>query len=105
MISDGQGGRPIQAGCYLAGGPIILNLSVGSANVQLQPYTMYRLWASTDAFFDTGLTNAVAATTSSHPLTQKLDTLHVTDNQNIWLAAIVASGSAVLYISQVRTTF
>lgn len=105
MISDGQGGRPVQVGNYLAGGPLIISLSVVSANVQLQPYSTYRLWSSVDAFFDTAATNAATATTSSHPLTAKLDTLHSTDNQNIWLAGVVAAGTGTLFISQVRTTF
>lgn len=80
----------------------MLNLSVTSANVQLLPFTPYRLWASVNCFFDTGNTNVITATTTSHPLTGGLDILHVTDAYNLFMAAIVASGTGVLYISQLN---
>jgi hypothetical protein len=46
----------------------------------------------------------VTATLTSHPLSAKLDTMHVTDSTNVWLAGVVASGSGILFISPLRTT-
>jgi hypothetical protein len=83
-------------------GPIVLALGIASASVQLVPNRYYRLWSSVDAFFDVGPNNAFAATTSSHPLTGKIDAGPVlVDGVNFWLAALVASGTGVLYISEI----
>ena len=100
MSARTTGSPIIQVGRYMPT-PILLNLGLVSANVQLSPTSYYRLWASVNCFFDTGPTNAVAATTNSHPLTAGLDTLHRTDEVNLWLAGIVAAGSGVLFISQI----
>jgi len=102
MISDGAG-RAVQVGGFSPGGPLVISLSVASANQQLLPFTVYRLWSSVDCFFDLGTSNAVVATTSSHPLTAKLDVMHVTDATNIWLAGIVAAGTGILFLSPIRT--
>lgn len=99
MRSDGLG-RGIQIGRYKPS-PTALNLSIASANVQLGPNKVYRLWPSVDAFFETGTSSGVTASTSSHPITAKLDYLHFTDDSNVWLAGIVSTGTGVLYISEV----
>lgn len=99
MRNDSQG-RSIQIGRYKPA-PLTLNLSVISASIQLNINRHYRFWSSVDAFFDTGPTNAVTATTSSHPLTGKLDVLHYTDDTNVWLAGVVSTGTGVLYISEI----
>ncbi len=98
MRSDSQG-RAVQVGRYL-GSPTTLALGVTSANVQLAQNRHYRLWASVDAFFKFGA-SGVTATTNDHPLTAKLDTLHYTDEVNIFCAGIVSSGSGTLFISEV----
>ncbi len=94
-------GRPVNIGQYIPGGAITLNLGISSNSVQLSPFTGYRLWSSVNSFFDTG-GSGVAASLSSHPLTAGMDILHLTDSRNIWLAAIVSTGSGVLYISQIN---
>ena len=99
MQADTQG-RAIQIGIWV-GAPTVLSLSTASVNVQLSPLTHYRLWASVGAFFQMGNSNAVAATVNSHPLTQGLDILLVTDNVNYWLAGIVSTGTGALFISQI----
>ncbi len=90
----------IQIGRYLSD-PTTLSLGVVSANTQLKTYTKYRLWSSVDGFFKFGSDNSVAATTSSNPLTAKIDTLHATDGDNFWIAGIVSGGTGVLFISEV----
>lgn len=81
--------------------PSTINLSVTTANSgPLQPWTAYRIWSSVDAFFALG-GNSVSANTSSHPIKAGLDTLHLTDGDNLYIAGIVASGTGVLYISQI----
>ncbi len=99
MRSDSLG-RGIQVGRYKPA-PVTLNLGVVSANVQLVANRTYRIWPSVDAFFETGTTSGVAATTNSHPITAKLDYLHFTDDANIWLAGIVSTGTGVLYLSEI----
>ena len=88
-------------GQYLPGAVTTINLSVISANIQLSPFAYYRIWASVDCFFDSGTTNGTVATTASHPLTGKTDTLHYTNSTIVWLAALVSTGTGVLYISQI----
>jgi hypothetical protein len=95
-------GRAIQIGRFI-GSPTIVNLTVASANLQLSEYKKYRLWSSVNAFFLFGIDNTVTATTSSHPLQAGLDALAFTDKDNIWLAAVVPSGTGALYISQLDT--
>ena len=84
-------------------GPQTLAIGGASANIQLLPNSFYRLWANQDCFFDLGPSNAVAATTNSHPMTAKLDYLHYSDATNIWLAVIQSSNPGTLYISQFAT--
>ena len=100
MNSD-AGGRAIQIGRFV-GDPVVLNLGVASANTQLVAYKKYRLWASMNAFFKFGVDSTVAATTSSNPLTAGLDALHATDAVNFFIAGVVASGTGVLYISEIE---
>ena len=97
MQSDANG-RGIQIAVWL-GVPTTVNLSVGSAAVQLSQRSFYRLWSSVDSFFQIG-NGTVAASTSSHPLRAGLDVLILTDNTNYWIAGVVATGTGVLYISQ-----
>jgi len=101
MHSDSVG-RAVQIGSFV-GTPTVLSLTVISANVQLQPYKRYRLWASANCFFQFGTSNAVTATGNSHPLWGGLDALHGTDGTNIWLAAVVPTGTGTLYISEIDT--
>lgn len=81
-------------------GPQTLAISGVSGNIQLKPNSFYRLWANQDCFFDLGPDNTMTASSSSHPITGKVDYLHCTDATNVWLAAI-ASNSGTLYISQI----
>ena len=101
MHSDSVG-RAVQIGSFV-GTPYVLSLSVVSANVQLQPCKRYRLWASANCFFQFGTSNAVTATSNSHPLWGGLDALHATDDANVWIAAIVPTATGVLYISEIDT--
>jgi hypothetical protein len=98
MRSDSQG-RAIQIGRYL-NTPLVLNVGVTSASILLNQNQHYRLWGSVDLFFQFGPTG-VAATLNSHPAAAKLDYLHYTDDTNTTLAAIVSSGTGVLFISQI----
>jgi hypothetical protein len=98
MRSDSQG-RGIQIGRYLTA-PAVLNVGTVSASVQLLQNRHYRLWPSVDMFFQFGTAGATAST-NSHPLTAKLDCLHYTDDTNTTLAAIVSSGTGVLFISEI----
>jgi len=98
MRSDSQG-RAIQVGRYL-NTPLVLNLGVTSSSVQLNQNCHYRLWGSVDLFFQFGPAG-VTATLNSHPAAAKLDYLHYTDDTNTTLAAIVSSGTGVLFISQI----
>ncbi len=98
MRSDSQG-RAIQIGRYLTA-PVVLNVGVTSVSVQLNQFRHYRLWGSVDLFFQFG-PSGVAATLSSHPAAAKLDYLHYTDDTNTVLAAIVSSGTGVLFISEI----
>jgi hypothetical protein len=82
MRNDPQG-RAIQIGRYL-NAPAVLN--VGPA------------WT---CFFS--LDAGVVATTSNHPATAKLDYLHYTDDTNTTLAAVVSSGTGVLFVSEIDT--
>jgi len=100
MRNDGQG-RGIQIGRYL-GTPIVLNVGTVSASVTLNQNRHYRLWPSVDLFFQFGAAG-VSATTNSHPATAKLDYLHYTDDTNTTLAAVVSSGSGVIFISELDT--
>ena len=43
----------------------------------------------------------MTATLNSHPAAAKLDYLHYTDDTNTTLAAIVSSGTGVLFISEI----
>lgn len=98
MNTDSQGRAiPIAA---IAGDPQVVNLSTVSANIALSPRTHYRLWSSVDAFFKLGADASVVASTSSHPLTAKLDVLLYTLSTQSYLAAVVASGTGVLFISR-----
>jgi hypothetical protein len=98
MRSDSQG-RAIQIGRYL-NTPLVLNVGVTSASIQLNQNQHYRLWGSVDLFFQFG-PMGVTATLNSHPAAAKLDYLHYTDDTNTTLAAIVSSGTGVLFISQI----
>jgi len=98
MRSDAAG-HGVQVGRYV-GQPTILNLGVVSANTQLIEYKTYRLWSSVDCFFVYGTTAGITATISSHPLKAGIDALHATDATNVFLAGIVASGTGVLFISE-----
>jgi|SRR5208283_3069089 len=98
MRGDSQG-RSVQIGRYL-NAPMVLNLGGTSASVQLNPSRHYRLWGSVDLFFQFGPTG-VTATLNSHPAAAKLDYLHYTDDINTTLAAIVSSGTGVLFISEI----
>jgi len=100
MRNDPQG-RGIQIGRYL-NAPVVLNVGVTSASVQLNQNRHYRLWPSVDLFFQFGA-SGVTATTNSHPATAKLDYLHYTDDTNTTLAAIVSTGTGVLFISEIDT--
>ena len=98
MINDSRG-RAIQRG-RLVGSPIVLALTVASArSVALSPRTAYRLWCSVDAFVKFGDGTVVAAATD-HPLTAKTELVVTTDNANVYLAAIVATGTGTLFISE-----
>jgi hypothetical protein len=98
MRSDSSG-RAIQIGRYL-NAPMVLTVGVASASVQLNQYRHYRLWGSVDLFFQFGPAG-VTATMNSHPAAAKLDYLHYTDDTNTTLAAIVSSGTGVLFISEI----
>jgi len=98
MRSDSQG-RAVQIGRYL-NTPLVLNVGVTSASIQLNQNQHYRLWGSVDLFFQFGPAG-VTATLNSHPAAAKLDYLHYTDDTNTTLAAIVSSGTGVLFISQI----
>ncbi len=98
MHSDPQG-RSIQIGRYI-NAPLVLNVGVTSASIQLLQNRHYRLWPSVDMFFLFG-TSGVTASTSSHPATAKLDYLHYTDDTNTTLAAIVSSGTGALFVSEI----
>ena len=98
MRSDSQG-RAVQIGRYL-NTPLVLNVGVTSASIQLNQNQHYRLWGSVDLFFQFGPAG-VTATLNSHPAAAKLDYLHYTDDTNTTLAAIVSSGTGVLYISEI----
>ncbi len=100
MRNDPQG-RGIQIGRYL-NAPVVLNVGVTSASVQLNQNRHYRLWPSVDLFFQFGA-SGVTATANSHPATAKLDYLHYTDDTNTTLAAIVSTGTGVLFISEIDT--
>jgi hypothetical protein len=95
-------GDIVQVGSYV-NAPTIINLSVSSANTgPLAGHTCYRLWSSVDGFFQFGVDNTVVATTSSHPIKAGLDLLHWAD-ANLFIAAIVASGTGQLFISRYDT--
>lgn len=98
MLYD-RGGRAVQVGAYV-GSPTLVSLTVVSANTQLTSKKVYRAWSSVDAFFVTGSSNAVAATTSSHPLKAGLDVLLYIDPLNTWVAGIVSSGTGTLFLSE-----
>lgn len=100
MRNDPQG-RAIQIGRYL-NAPAVLNVGTVSASVSLNQNRHYRLWPSVDMFFQFGAAG-VTATTNSHPATAKLDYLHYTDDTNATLAAVVSSGTGVLFISEIDT--
>jgi len=100
MRSD-PNGRAIQIGRYLSA-PLVLNVGVTSVSVQLNQFRHYRLWPSVDMFFQFGSSGA-SATLNSHPASAKLDYLHYTDDTNTTLAAIVSSGTGVLFISEIDT--
>ena len=100
MRNDPQG-RAIQIGRYL-NAPAVLNVGTASASVALNQNRHYRLWPSVDMFFQFG-SAGVVATTSSHPASAKLDYLHYTDDTNTMLAAVVSSGTGVLFVSEIDT--
>jgi hypothetical protein len=100
MRNDPQG-RAIQIGRYL-NAPTALAVGTASASIQLNQNRHYRLWPSVDLFFQFGAPGVVA-TTNSHPATGKLDYLHYTDDTNTTLAAVVSSGTGVLFISEIDT--
>ncbi len=100
MRNDPQG-RAIQIGRYLSS-PAVLNVGLVSASMQLNQNRHYRLWPSVDMFFQFGAPGTTA-TTNSHPATGKLDYLHYTDDTNTTLAAVVSSGTGVLFISEIDT--
>ncbi len=100
MRNDPQG-RAIQIGRYL-NAPTALAVGTASASIQLNQNRHYRLWPSVDLFFQFGAPGVVA-TTNSHPATGKLDYLHYTDDTNTTLAAVVSSGTGVLFISKIDT--
>jgi len=96
--SDSQG-RSIQIGRYVSA-PTVLNVTTVSASIPLLQNRHYRLWPSVDMFFQFGA-SGVAATTNSHPISAKLDYLHYTDDTNTTLAAVVSSGTGVLFVSEI----
>jgi hypothetical protein len=100
MRTDPQG-RAIQIGRYLSA-PAVLNIGTVSSSIQLNQNRHYRLWPSVDMFFQFGA-SGVSATTNSHPATGKLDYLHYTDDTNTTLAAVVSSGTGVMFISEIDT--
>jgi len=100
MRNDPQG-RAIQIGRYL-NAPAVLNVGTASASIMLNQNRHYRLWPSVDMFFQFG-SAGVQANTSSHPATAKLDYLHYTDDTNTTLAAVVSSGTGVLFVSEIDT--
>ena len=80
--------------------PDTLALSVTSDRVQLLANRIYRAWSSVDCFFKMG-NSSVVATTSSHPLTAKVDMLIVPQVGSDYLAGIVSSGSGTLFVSEI----
>jgi len=100
MRTDPQG-RAIQIGRYL-NAPTALAVGTASASIQLNQNLHYRLWPSVDMFFQFGAPG-VLANTNSHPATGKLDYLHYTDDTNTTLAAVVSSGTGVLFVSEIDT--
>lgn len=98
MRVDGNG-APISIAIW--NGCQILNMGVGSANIQLNTSAFYRLWSSVNSFFVMGPDNSTTATTSSHPLQAGLDILIYTGVTNNWLAGVVGSGTGVLFISAI----
>jgi len=85
------------------GDPIVLALSVTSARVALEAGSAYELWASVDCFFKLGNV-AVVATTVSNPLTAKIwkpIRVHTYPDGDPYIAGIVSSGTASLFITKV----
>jgi len=95
-----ENGVGIQTGVYL-GSPTTLALSVGSNSVLLKQLTVYRLWSSVDSFFKFGISSVTAATTD-HPLKAGLDIMCHTDEDNLYIAGIVSSGTGTLFISEIQ---
>lgn len=82
--------------------PTLINLSVSSASAgPFKLGTVYVLWSTVDAFFQFG-GSGVVASTGSHPIKAGLDRLHWIDfaDTSLYIAAIVASGTGVLYVSE-----
>ena len=100
MRSDPQG-RAVAIGRYV-GAPAVLNVGTASASIQLNQNRHYRLWPSVDLFFQFGAAGVIA-TTNSHPAAAKLDYLHYTDDTNTTLAAVVSSGTGVLFVIEIDT--
>lgn len=95
-------GNAIQVATYSTNAPLTVNLGVSSAVVgPLNGAITYRLWSSVDCFFLPGANNTITANTSSHPLKAGLDTLHLCDPANPYIAAIVPTGTGVLYVSEI----
>lgn len=81
---------------------LTVSMSVASArSTILEPNTLYRIWSSVDAFFQPG-DNTVTATTSHIPITAKTDTLHATQEDNLYIAAIVSGGTGTLFITKLK---
>jgi hypothetical protein len=100
MLNDASG-RAIQSVTYSPNPPVTIALGVSSAVVgPLIPNTLYRIWSSVDAFFLVGPNNGISASTASHPIKAGLDTLHITDQTNLYIAGVVATGTGVMYLSQ-----
>ena len=95
----GRGIYAVQLGSYI-GDPIALSLGVASASVELESRTVYRLWSSVDAFFLLGPPGTIA-TLASHPIKAGLSEALITQLAKSTLAAIVASGTGKLFISEI----
>jgi hypothetical protein len=98
------------AGAQAIGGNASIAVTTTSANVQLpaslQTYPVVLLTqapgSTQEVFFALGTSNAVVATTSSPALPQTVGTC-INVGPNGWIAAITASATATLRITQTTT--
>jgi hypothetical protein len=97
MLKDAAGYPvPIQS----FGTTTTVNLSVSPALGTLTPLRWYRIWSSVDCFIKQG-DATVSATTSDTPVTAKQDSIFCTLDAKHCISGIVASGSGVLYLTEV----